>query len=100
MQLGQQTGLDVVILDDRLDHELGFGQRLAVGHDLHMLRVDLGAQAGEGLLDRLPGPIGRVLRACEQQHRSVMGGGGGQTAGDRAAADYRQALLQWFRWLG
>ena len=97
---GKQAGLDVVILDDRLDHELGLRERVAVGHDLHVLRVDLGAQAGEGLLDGLPGPVGRVLRAREQQHGSVVGGGGRQAAGDRAAADDRQALVERFGWLG
>ena len=43
MQLAEQAGLDVVVLDDRLDHERRAGERLRVGDDLHVLGVDLGA---------------------------------------------------------
>ena len=43
IQFAQQAGLDVVVLDDRLDHELGPCEGVAVGHDLHVLGVDLRA---------------------------------------------------------
>ena len=65
-------------------------KRLAVGHDLHVLGVDLGAQAAEGPLDRCARPSAESSRAGQQQHRAVMGGGRRQPAGDRAAAGYCQ----------
>ena len=53
-------GLDVVVLDDRLDDERRLGERLRVGHDLDVLGVDLGAEARERLLDGRPGAVGRL----------------------------------------
>jgi len=40
-----------------------------------------------------PRALGRFLRARQQQHRAVMGRRGGQAAGDRAAACYREMLV-------
>ena len=62
-------------------------QGLRVGHDLNVLGIYIGAQAVEGSLDGGARPLGRIERAGEQQHRTVVCGGGGEAAGDRAAAD-------------
>ncbi len=97
VQLAEQPRLDVVVLDDRLDHERGLRQRLRLGHDLDVLGVHLGAQAAQGLLHGRARALGRVVRAGEQQHRAVVGRGGGQAAGDGAAAGYRRgARSLWF----
>jgi hypothetical protein len=51
----------------------------------------IGAEPAERALDAGAGALGRVLRAGEQQHRilptPVVRRGGGQAAGDCAAAD-------------
>ncbi len=82
-----------MILDHRLDHEGGLREGLRVGDDLHVLRIHIGAQAAKGSLDGGAGTFGRIPRAGEQQHRAVVGGGRGQAAGDRAAADDCETFL-------
>jgi hypothetical protein len=87
-----------VILDHRLDHEGGLRQGLGVGHDLDVLRVGVGAEAPESPLNGGARAVGRVLRASEQKYRTpptpVMGRGGGQAAGDRAAAGDCKTFVQ------
>ena len=65
VQLGEQPGLDLVILDDRLDDEARGGEGARVGHDLDVLTtacgggaLDLGSEAGERPLDGRPCTVG------------------------------------------
>ncbi len=71
-----------------------------IGHDLHVLGIDVGAQAVEGPLDGGARPLGRIERAGEQQHRTVVCGGGGEAAGDRAAADNCQMFVHLLPFFG
>ena len=82
-----------MVLDHRLDDEGGLGQGLGVGHDLNVLGIYIGAEPAERPLDGGARPLGRILRAGEQQHRTVVGRGGGEAAGDRAAADNCQMFV-------
>ena len=93
VELGQQPRLDVVVLDDRLDHERRVRERAGVGHDLHVLGVDLRAEPAERLLDGRPGAVGRALRAGQQQHGPVVGGGRREAAGDRSASGYCEVFV-------
>ena len=83
-----------MVLHDGLDDEFLLHELLWVGDDLHVIRVDLGAEPRNRLLDRRASAFGRARRACEQLHRAVVCGRRGQAAGDRAAADDRKVLAR------
>ena len=93
LEVAEQVGLDVVVLDDRLHDEARVRDRLRVGDDLDVLRVDLGFQLAQRLLDGPCRARGRLLRAREQQHPTMVCRRRGKAAGNRAAADYRKSLL-------
>ena len=92
VELRQQTRLHVVVLHHRLHHECRLSQLLRVGHHLHVRRVHARARPAQRPLDLSPRAPRRAGRAGEQEHRPVMRGGGGQAAGNRSAAGYREAV--------
>ena len=94
VELRQQARLDIVILYDGLDHERRVPERGGVRHHLHVLRIDVGAQAAEGLLDRRAGAVGGAVRPGQQRHGPMVGRRGRHAAGDGAAAGYGQAIAQ------
>ena len=93
-----QPRLDVVVLDDGLDDVARRRELLRVGDDLDVMEptrpVDFGAELAEGLLDGRARALGGAVRAGEQQHRPVVGGGGCEAAGDGAAAGDGEAFAQ------
>src|SRR6202034_1617744 len=87
-----------MVLNHRLDGERHVRERAQVGRELHVLGIDLSLQAAQRLLDGCPGSFGRAVRASQQQYwippTLVVGGGCGESAGDRAAAGYSDAFVQ------
>jgi hypothetical protein len=70
-----------VLLDDRLDHERGLREPLAVAGDVDRVGVEPVARGGRA-----------ALGAGAQRHRPVTGREGGEAASDRSAPDDAEPL--------
>ena len=87
VRLFAKMGVRVIQLTYNGRNAVGDGATVADDRGLSRF----GAEAVERLLHRLARALGGALRAGQQQHRPVVGGGGCQAARDRAATCYRQA---------
>ena len=61
MQARQQRHLDLVVLDDGLDHECRVGDLVCLGDHAHVLGVHLRMRLAQRLFHLLERALGRVL---------------------------------------
>jgi hypothetical protein len=92
---GEERGLHVVVLGDRLDQERPVREVRELGRVADALGVDLTREPAAHLVDRLLRPRDRRVRARPEQNLAVPGGGCREAARDGPAAGYSEVLVHW-----
>jgi len=92
-EVAEETGLDLLVLADRLDDRGHLAERVEVGLHPHVGGVDLVLQEPADGEDAAPRSRGRAVRTRPEDDLAVPGGNRREAAGDGPAARYAESFM-------